>query len=261
MDSEAVDLQHYNEAKEATQLYAQEMPEIEALVLPPIFSQVFFVVGTGRCGTLWLADLLSNSGFAKVYHEPNLRADRISIVCRDVDLSLAYIEKRRQHVLNALRSNLYYGEVNGYLLYHIDALRKVLNANLFLLVRNGVDVVRSWYARHTFDTDARTKYFNPEGETRFEQLCWWWTARNELAISKGVEVLRLEDLTTSWTIFNKAFGFLGIPKAIWENCKDVKMNATGNHVIASYDGWSAEQKSLFLKHCGNLMRRLGYAQN
>lgn len=259
MDSRFLGLEHREEALKAVELYDFEMPEVEPLVLPPIFSPVFFVVGTGRCGTTWLSEILSTSSFAAVHHEPNRKADRISIVSRDADLSLAYIQKRRQYVANALRSNLYYGEVNGYLQYHIDALRKVFNANIFLLVRNGADVVRSWFSHDTFDSDGREKYFKPEGETRFEKLCWWWASRNELSMAEDVEVVRLEDLASDWAVFDKAFGFLSISKAAWLEHINVKANATGTYALPLYDRWTPEQKRVFSARCGSLMRRLGYS--
>ena len=125
-------------------------------------------------------------------------------------------------------------------------------------VRDGRDVVRSWHSRHTFAGDGFEKVVNPEGNTRFEQLCWLWNEINSLALSKHPRVVIFERILEDWSYFQHFFSFLAIPKPAWENAREKKENATPSYNLPHYTEWGKELRSIFQKRCGELMKELCY---
>ncbi len=219
--------------------------------------RIFFVVGTGRSGTLWLSRFLNFSDIAYVHHE-RLESDRPAREITSKEESEEYIRIRVPLIQLELQQKDYYGEVNGYMTFHVDALRSVLGAKVFLVVRDGRDVIRSWYSRATFTGKRYEQFLNPEGDTRFEKLCWLWNWENRRTLSQGVEPIILERLLKDWAYFNSFFGFLKIDKRVWDNERNIKQNASPAYALPEYEDWTSEQKAIFNKRCGCLMKQLGY---
>jgi len=207
---------------------------------------VVFVVGTGRCGTKWLAEMLGASKIAVVRHEPY--GDEL------LEMNL----KKETYIPSCLRSHRHYVECNGYMTKYIETLRGMYDAEIYSLVRDGRDVVRSFYNRHLFKDGTREQEYQPQGETRFEKLCWWWNDQNRKAMSHGVPMIKFEDLLKDWGYFNLTFGFLEIPQTVWDRKRRSKVNAAKRHNLPHHSKWGAEQTMIFDKHCGSLMRGLGY---
>lgn len=218
---------------------------------------IFFVVGTGRCGTVWLSRLLNTSKVAKIHHE-RYGADRAARELGSPKESASYIKRRVIDVNEDLKQKRFYGEVNPYMLYHIDALRVILGAKIYLLVRDGRDVVRSWHSRKIFDGGHWEKVLKPEGDSKFEKVCWWWNQANSLALSKNPEVIILERLIEEWRYFNSCFSFLEIPKKTWDANRLKRENVSPSYNLPHYRDWTDEHREIFDKHCGDLMKQLGY---
>jgi len=236
---------------------------------------VFFVVGSGRSGTMFLADLLNESPEARIYHEPLQFADRAASVCayRSQDFSRAYIERRKTFIESHFKGDGidYYGEVNGYLSDHVDSLKSVFNAPVYLLVRDGRKVVRSIYSRYTYQGSHISQYFSPKKESpyfyqwenfsRFEKICWSWGSHNERYLTKIGKFIRFEDLISDWEEFNRVFNVhipLNISKDVWSRLIVKPSNTTPAHQLPPYENWNDEQKKIFHKHCGKMMSRFGY---
>lgn len=219
--------------------------------------RIFFVVGTGRCGTLWLSKFLNTSDIAVVHHE-RLGTDRDASEIASEEESEEYIRIRVPLIKIELLEKHYYGEVNSYMLFHINALRSVLGAKVSLLVRDGRNVVRSRHSRDTLLGEGPGKFLNPEDDARFEKLCWLWNWQNQLALSRNVEAIIFERLLEDWAYFNSFFGFLEIDKHAWESSRKIRENASAEHRLPEYQYWEPERRAIFDKHCGRLMDKLGY---
>lgn len=241
----------------------------------PIGDRVFFITGTGRCGTMFLADLLNKNTEVQVYHEPLQFSDRVASLCAydSESFSHAYIEKRRKFVEGHFRKGgiSYYGEVNPGLGNHIIALQSIFNAPVYLLVRDGRKVVRSLYSRNHFRGNHTSNLIRPKKDSpyfhewgslsRFEKLCWFWASLNEAYLNAADNVIRFEDLISDWEIFNRIFNVdmpLNVSKDLWLSSVSRKTNATPKYQLPPYENWSDEQKELFDKHCGKMMLRFGY---
>lgn len=219
---------------------------------------VTYIVGTGRCGTVWISRLLNTSKKAGVFHELFARTDRIStrpfIPCQ----SRTYIVERKDIVDRLVKQNGAFVEANPYMLYHIDALWEILDAKIYLQIRDGRDVVRSWYSRGTLKPgDSDLKHFPFEGSTRFEKLCWWWNYSNRLAIEKNVEIIIFEKLISDWNYFDSIFHWFEIDEAVWDAQRLLPRNTCNHFTLRHYSEWTGDLLETFDKHCGELMRELG----
>jgi len=180
---------------------------------------------------------------------------------------------RRDFIADRLTGNQvsYYGEVNGYLRYHIESLKETFSAPIYLLVRDGRKVIRSMYSRGTFTGNDISTLLGPEeGEayfeewkyfTRFEKICWYWATNNEAMMKQLDTFINFEDIINSWPIFNKYFNInitLNISYEKWATSVNKPSNASPKYLLPPYDEWNIEQRNIFDKHCKSLMSRLGY---
>ncbi len=175
----------------------------------------FFFLSMGRSGTQFLASFLSQVPGTMVYHEPE-EEDRVHFGLRHAGnfdkVMDDYLERRFQKLLPRLDQGVeLYGEVNSYLRYEIEWLKKKFNPILFHLVRDGRDVVRSAYTRATYTLgDNKTMIVpddrDPMAETwentdRFQKLCWYWKHTNEYIAARVERTVLFEKLLTDYDYF------------------------------------------------------------
>jgi len=114
--------------------------------------RLFFITGMGRSGSFFLADLLNSPGVA-VYHETHTDYKALVDAYWNPANAIEYIDGMRSRVIAsrilAAKCEVY-GEVNGLLRFHVNALRRFENATILHLVRDGRLVVRSGMNRKAF---------------------------------------------------------------------------------------------------------------
>lgn len=238
---------------------------------------VFLVVSTGRTGTRWLAGLLARVPGARVEHEPvpvETWAHREAM--EDPVAARRYVDGfRLKEIYLRARSQdpVVYGEVNGILRRHVDALRAAVpGLRLVHLVRDGRDVVRSLVSRGTWAGEHPVYGgFTPPpvddiarswgDRSSFERACWIWTWENAHMRERIPDLARLEDITGSYQAFHRQIleplG-LELDEAVWREARNAVENKTRSHAMPAWDGWSSEQKSTFRRICGEEMARYGY---
>lgn len=240
--------------------------------------KMFFVVGLGRSGTTFLAELLANVPGCAVYHEAPSDRDAMIDAYADARAADKYVQSvaRRRLVAARIKETncSVYGEVNSYLRYHIDSLMFSWEPVILHLVRDGKDVVRSMMNRRTFTAQDRhhTGQIKPQlGEwgykewsqwTRFERCCWYWSYTNERLLLHELPLCRLEDITTNYHLFQQRVLNpldLAIPKADWEERVVKKANISQKQEFPSWSEWSSKQKAQFEDLCGGTMATLGYS--
>ena len=238
----------------------------------------FFILGFGRSGTAFMADLLNRADGAYVYHEPvledfyaHLRAHYSS------GDALGYMRgfRRRDIYRRTLKMPPgVYGEVNGNLRCHSDAIRLAFpGVALLHLVRDGRDVVRSAIPRrvmtirnplslliHPMDTDSwKTDWKKMD---RFARLCWYWQEENRRLRASIGRTVQFEKILASYDYFkNQVLEPCGIhvEKTVWESTIHVPRNTTvGEFVMPKWNEWTAEQKKIFTEICGEEMALCGY---
>lgn len=236
---------------------------------------VFFVLALGRSGTTFLANLLNAADESKVFHEA-IPEDyqACAEAFTDKRASLNYIQAfRRRYMYLVLRGSEVktYGEVNGLLRNHVEALEQSFpGVRMLHLIRDGRDVVRSMMARSVYteeDWHAPTppKQDPLRGEwhklSRFEKICWYWADTNRRLSDKLSEYARFEDVLQNYEYFrNRVAGRLGLTIDYQTWCRAVRKpkNPTSNHVLPEWPLWSSEQKDSFRVLCGEVMRDFDY---
>lgn len=240
--------------------------------------KIFFVLALGRSGTVFLSDLLGKAKDTYVFHEP---------VIEDFSAHLfAHYNPKsgEQYIKNFRKKEIYvrmqgiptgiYGEVNGTLRCHADALKKQLpSATLLHLVRDGRDVVRSHMSRRTMTLgNPFNMLLHPEDidpwkphwhrMDRFARICWYWQEENRRArISIGTTI-QFEKIISSYDYFHDEVLVpcgIHIEKSVWESTVNKPRNTTSEFTMPKWDQWTPEQQATFREICGEEMEKNGYS--
>jgi glycosyltransferase involved in cell wall biosynthesis len=261
------------------------------IVEPEILKQVrekniFFVLSTGRSGTKTIAESLSGLPDCLCLHEP---APQLILESSAYRYGRLEDERLRQFLLQTRQpvvNGKVYGESNQTLSLIVPVLAKSFPTAKFIwLIRNGLDVVssifaRQWYTGHSANHDryedcpplekawidgrimgdlcgdvplAKWKKMNP-----FARCCWYWAYINRIIekdLSDHCQVgnyqkLKLEELDQSLPEISAWLGFGQTLK-----------QKTGRHNQAHYklypwQKWTLEERKTFLYWCGPLMDKL-----
>jgi hypothetical protein len=237
-----------------------------------------FVVGTGRSGTMTLADLLSSVQGVTVEHEhePKLLAE-----------IKGYAEGRLEHerMVELLRSSrapaqiggdLVSGESHNQLSFVLPALAEAFpDARIVWLIRDGRAVVASLVGRniyHPREFELRTPGTEEWALTRingdaagdvsgerwrdldtFGRCCWYWGYTHR-TIGRELRRLplesfrvRLEDLPELWSDLRD---FCTLPASAVPAVPHANRSA---RAPMSWQHWSRAQQSVFRELCGTVM--------
>lgn len=240
--------------------------------------RIFFITGSGRSGTAWLASLLANAPAAYVEHEP-VTEDFPAYQCAywDQEAARSYVLKFRMKEIYARCSHhayiSVYGEVNSALRRHVLALCEAFPAAATIhLVRNGRDVVRSMYARKTMTAaDPNTRYIAPRSDdpfrekwtsmTRFEKLCWYWQVENAFLRSVIPNTIQFECIQQDYAYLQShVLNPLGlhIDAETWQHHAGTKINRTMTPGLPHWEKWPSELAENFNQICCAEMSALGY---
>lgn len=238
---------------------------------------IFFILGFGRSGTAFMADLLNRAEAAYVFHEPVLE-DFYAHFRAHYDSKAAerYLQGFRKKEICFRTRHLIpgiYGEVNGNLRCHSNAIRIAFpKAVLLHLVRDGRDVVRSAMPRRVMtirnplslmispDHTDPWRASWPEMD-RFARLCWYWREENRrLRVNIG-KTVQFEKILSSYEYFQdqvlEPCG-LHLDKKVWEMAINIPRNTTNKFSMPKWDQWTPEQKKTFMEICGEEMTQNGY---
>jgi len=266
---------------------------------------VAFIVSTGRTGTEFLANLLGQA-FDRVdaRHEPSPDLFDLAVAYARGELSSdraeSVLRRNRTAICRQVHRNRcdVYVESNNNLAYLIPVLRGCFpKYKLVHVVRDGRDVVRSWYSKTVRPPggDGREVLFLSEQDhrrrlqaidlqddpyrdrwaamTRFERLCWLWAKKDSIiqdAIAGDERAMSIHfedifDSTRGYPGLWKIIDFLGL-RARMRVSRDelaermtMRMNRTGHHRLPHWREWSPEQMRQFVAIAGDHMVRCGYA--
>ena len=168
---------------------------------------MFFIIGTGRCGTTSLADLFSQSSNCICPHEPEPRL--IAEVTQYLygDLPQIELEKLLLKTRGRKIQGKQYGEASNVLSGAIPAIVSAFSDAKFIwLIRDGRDTVSSmkklnWYSpmrtdmwnswRYRADRLGLMTSFEWNRMTSFEKCCWNWSYKNNLIQTELKKLARL----------------------------------------------------------------------
>jgi hypothetical protein len=258
----------------------------------------FFVTGFGRSGSKFLATLLNLAPEAKVEHEPFADDYRYLPIAYYGGARKAlgtYLRSRRQLIESGLSKDVQlYGETNSLLRYFIDDLPVVFdNPEVFLLIRNGRDVVRSCFVRSVYTPKSLHAHVLPKDDdpwadewsrfSRFEQLCWLWQATNNHVGDRIERVLRFEDILSDFDYLSSNLLHplgLSLSRESYRSAVENPVNTTEQYVggerrrwfglkkhtpmpvkerPVGLPPWDDQMERRFCEICGDTMQRFGYS--
>jgi hypothetical protein len=243
---------------------------------------VGFAVGTGRCGTRFLSEILKCDPAIASHHERHAFSDSFHRYCRwyglDVD-ETGFIETKRAAIEADLRERAYSFEASAFLSLSLETIHRALGAHIVLMVRRPERVVASylrkgWYAAEpmlddpskppTMQDVAMPHHFlgrtMPKGAeferwralTRVGKIAWFWNRLNRELLEQAsrlpaaaTRLQKLEDL--DYATFRDVVAFLGAPTNVTElefaTVRGRRPNASfGQRTVHV---WSAQERAEF----------------
>jgi hypothetical protein len=234
------------------------------------FVNPFFVLSTGRCGTLWLTKLLRSSAYVYVNH-----ADRPQLI-RHSKLAYEQYEQsphifceiiraaRDEIIVEAYKHGKIYIETNNRVTFFAYAIKHVYpNAKFIHLIRHPGDFVRSglsrgWYNGHSHDLGRIVK----SGEIRdtmsdIEKIAWLWNETNRYVEDFFLEInkqdyiqIKAEDMFNCPSVSEKLCQFIGIDDITSMTIAKMlnrQINQQNRWSIRPYQTWSEGQKAQVIK--------------
>ncbi len=247
--------------------------------------KAFFVLSTGRCGTMTLAHTLDTATNAHVFHQPQPDPIRESLQAYrgEIDKTKTFWQFRYAVMQQTWAKGLIYGETDHLMTQFSDVIAQELpEAKFIALVRDPRNFVRSgmrrkYYCGHSWDIGRlRPKEDSPEFELwdrwdSFEKVCWLWndTYQRIRDISRQlgpdrVQFLRFEDLISDPSITSELFEFFGLegynPSAI-DALMGKKLNAQIHGDFPPAQDWNSTQHDTLWRICGSLAKQFGYKRD
>lgn len=255
---------------------------------------VGFAVGTGRCGTKFIAQAMAGIHGVDAHHEINPLNETFHRYCQWYGLPVddqGFLHCKAGEIARARTSDLFF-EASAYLSLSIHALAHRFDAKFVLMVRDPVRVVNSylrkgWYLEPPIigDPDLAAGYqptpqfhhflgrLMPRGAalgrwaglTRVGKLAWYWRTLNEAVVTQfetlPTDRWRIQRLETlDYPAFADLCHFLGanavMPKAAFEAIADERPNHFTD--LPQRSQWSDVENQEFLAEIGNAAGRFGY---
>jgi hypothetical protein len=223
----------------------------------------FFITGMGRSGTMWLAQLLDESGGVKVYHEALKRGVKILEKGYKTNRFAAvdYLKKRKMEMVPPEGQR--WGEVNSYLRYWVEPLREVFpDVPILGLVRDGKKTVASLIRRGVYGVrDRRNLPIPPDdADTQFAKCCWLWADVYERLLEQEVDIFTLESLNESYGACEtlcEELGIKPIDEEVWHCYAGQHIH---NDVRARFQApWDSRHHAMFKVWAGSIYQEVGYA--
>lgn len=257
--------------------------------------RVGFAVGTGRCGTKFIARAAELEPEVAASHERNPYNETFHRYCQWYRLPVdgeGFLHQIGREIAQDLAGHAFSLEASAYLSLSVLELYERFGAKFLLLVRAPEKVVNSfyhkgWYASPAVrrDPDLAPGYqenesfhhvlarFMPSGEkflpwnamTRVGKLAWYWNAMNGRILEQFAalpqehwRVEKIEEL--DYARYCDAAAFLGYPVTISEPTYEALRAGRPNSFqgVPTTAGWSEQEIAEFESEAAPLARELGY---
>jgi neutral ceramidase len=262
-------------------------PKTPRSIFPRIlkkYGEAFFVMSTGRCGTMTLAHGLSMAQNATVWHHPNplLVLETQLAYWGKIDTKSLFWRARGNQIREAWSQNQIYGETDHNMTPFCDMIAKEIpNSKFIILVRHPYDFVRSGMRRNYYNDDDniwdRGRYL-PEKESeeyiifeklkQLEKVAWLWNATYHKinGITKDIQnnrvfLVRFEDLVNGPDIFRVVYKFLGLKKYNEDSIDNIltkKLNSQKKGYYPKPSSWDDVEKISIWNKCSYLAEKFGY---
>lgn len=238
----------------------------------------FFILGFGRSGTAFMANFLNQAPGAYVFHEPVLEDFYAHLKAHysQKDAGKYMQGFRKEEIYTRMRHipSGVYGEVNGNLRCHAEAIKKTFpSAALLHLVRDGRDVVRSAMPRRIMTirnpfslmihpTNGDSCNANWPKMDRFARICWYWQEENKRLRATIGKTVQFEKILSSYDYFHDEIlepCQIYIDKKDWETAIGTPRNTTEKFQMPKWQDWTPDQQRTFRVICGEEMANCGYS--
>lgn len=254
----------------------------------------FLLTGTGRCGTMLLAKLLSEADDAVCQHEACFRHQSMVDFCVRGDLRGYQTDIQAQlmpKIAAEKKAGRIYGVSSGHAYFALDQLYEQFGsrARFVLVVREPSEFVRSALARGFFDPTHpnRLEQTPPPPDdpiaprwaqaSPLEKCLWYWRLVNGHVLSvfghlpqQVCRAVRMEDLSTEVVMNLRDFmGIRGLPQGLISQGLSRRVNISprggaNEHVnpysqpitLPTLDQWTPEQIELLRRYTEPLRTQL-----
>ena len=257
--------------------------------------KVGFAVGTGRCGTTFLAEVIGKESGIAASHCREPLIETFHRYCQWYDLPVddaGFQQVMEDRIRTDLANHRFSFESSGYLSLSVAALFERFDARFVLLVRQPADVVishvkKGWYSEPFQQQDPelalgcqRADSFHhflgrqaPRGEefvrwnamTQIGKLAWFWASLNQAVIDQFAEIpecqsriVRLEDI--DFECYLGLADFLGFNSSLTES--EFRLIAgrrpNASRVNQSVTDWTEAEADEFELQVASVAKRLGY---
>jgi hypothetical protein len=244
--------------------------------------KAFFVLSSGRCGTLTLAQLLNTATNARVWHHPNpfLIKETLDAYQKRVDSFRVFWRGRAPFLHKSWAQGLIHGETDHNMTPFADCIvQEIPDSKFIILVRNPYDFVRSgmrrnYYGGHPWDVGRlRPTKKDPEYNAwsnfdQFEKICWLWNRtyqkiRDRVALipEDRIITVRFEELFEDITHTKNLFNFLkldGFDTVAINTLMPKKFNKQTSGTFPKKEDWPERYHQILWKHCGEQAQFFGY---
>lgn len=258
-------------------------------------NNISFAVGTGRCGTTFLAKLMKKESEISSVHERNPLNETFHRYCKWYQLPIdheGFLETKRREIQEDLKHFSFSFESSAYLSLSIEELYQDFNAKFILMVRSPDKVINSyikkgWYEKPiirsnkdlppSFQECSQFCYFLgriiPSGDeylkwynmTRVGKLAWYWNALNKSVLKQFDQIpkshwriQKLEDF--SFHKYLELAEFIGfkstISEAYFNHISKIRPNSF--HNVPSITSWSSLEVQEFEQEVNPMANILGY---
>jgi len=260
------------------------------------FSPVF-AIGTGRCGTQFLAKVMDEEANVASSHERNPLNETFHRYCQWHRLPVdggGFLQTKAAEISSDLERKPLSFEASAHLSLSVLPLFQRFNAKFLLLVRRPDLVVNSYISKGWFrepfvqtDPSLATGYqqheqfhhflgrIAPRGAefaswnmmTQVGKLAWYWSALNREVLSQfsripeaNSMVLKLEDL--DFETYGRFARFAGFESSLTRNrFEEIRRNRPNKNKLgppATTAAWTEGEATEFEQNVGDLAKLLGY---
>lgn len=257
---------------------------------------ISFAVGTGRCGTKFLANVINREPEFSSVHERFPLNETFHRYCKWYGIPVdheGFLKQKEREIKEDLTNQKFSFESSAFLSLSIEELYHRFNAKFILMVRSPEKVINSyikkgWY-KHPFEFEnpdlplsyQENKDFHhflgriaPVGEelvewndqSRIVKLGWYWNALNQKVIDQfanipesNFRIQKLEEL--DFKAYSDLLAFLGAETSLTEKqylgIAESRPNSFSN--LPKVSDWTERDIELVKDHVSALADQFGYS--
>jgi len=257
--------------------------------------EVGFAIGTGRCGTNFIARAVQMEPGISAVHERNPYNESFHRYCKWYSLPVdveGFLHQKEVEIRQDLEKNTFSFEASAYLSLAVVELYERFNAKFLLLVRSPERVVNSflrkgWYLTPTVRKDpdlapsyqecesfhhvlarivpSGEKFLQWNGMSRIGKIAWFWNALNTRVLEKFSAIpethWRIEKIEEfSYSRYKETTQFLGFESRLSQQDYEVLAKQRPNSFsnVPTTASWSPQEIHEFEAEVAPAAEQLGY---